>query len=192
MGISRRFFLIGSGAIITSAFVKDAARFVDRTSRPLLIKPDQAETELFYYDLPDGGASITVGEWQDIDDAAAPRTWRDYYTNIEGRDLGDPAELHRLSVKQLDDPMPDESWQDAWDYDWSPHAQAYKLLQALDLGPLQKRAGLRLWKGQLLFEENLRPFDHSRVVNAEDAITLSLLQARLIELGLPYRLQEGE
>jgi len=34
--------------------------------------------------------------------------------------------------------------------------------------------------------------DSSRVVNAEDAVTLPLLQARLIELGLPYRLREGE
>jgi hypothetical protein len=42
------------------------------------------------------------------------------------------------------------------------------------------------------FEESLRPFDNSRVVNAEDAVMLSLLQARLIELGLPYRLREGE
>jgi hypothetical protein len=46
--------------------------------------------------------------------------------------------------------------------------------------------------GQLIFDDFLRPGDSSRVVNAEDAVTLSLLQARLIELGLPYRLREGE
>lgn len=55
---------------------------------------------------------------------------------------------------------------------------------------LAKRAGLRVWTGQLM--EVLRPFDSSRVVNAEDAVTPSLLQARLIELGLPYLLREGE
>ena len=49
-----------------------------------------------------------------------------------------------------------------------------------------------MWKGQLIFNEFLRPGDNSRVVNAEDDVTLSLLQARLIELGLPYRLREGE
>lgn len=42
----------------------------------------------------------------------------------------------------------------------------------------------------MIFEEFLRPFDNSSVVNAEDAVTLSLLQARL--MGLPYRLREGE
>ena len=49
MSISRRFFLIGSGAVVTEAFVKDAVRFVERRSRPLLIKPDRVETELCYY-----------------------------------------------------------------------------------------------------------------------------------------------
>jgi hypothetical protein len=32
MSISRRFFLIGSGAVVTAAFVKDAVRFVERRS----------------------------------------------------------------------------------------------------------------------------------------------------------------
>jgi hypothetical protein len=49
-----------------------------------------------------------------------------------------------------------------------------------------------VWRGQLIFDDFLRPGDSSRVVNAEDTVTLSLLQARLIELGLPYRLREGE
>jgi hypothetical protein len=167
MSISRRFFLIGSGAVVTSAFVKHAVRFVDRNSRPFLIQPDRVETELFYYEMPDGGASITLGEWRDIEDIAAPRTWREYYTKIEGRDLSKQAQMDRIWKEQLDEHMPEDSWQNAWDHEWSPHARAYKLLQALDLGPLRKRAGLRMWKGQLFFEESLRPFDHSRIVNAE-------------------------
>jgi len=198
MSISRRFFLIGSGAVVTAAFVKDAVRFVERRSRPLLIKPDRIETELFYYELPEGDALITLGEWRDIEDVAAPTTWREYYTRFEGRRLDNQVEVdhlcqdHGLAEQELDEPVPDRSWQDAWDYWWSPHARAYQLLQALDLGPLRKRSGLRVWKGQLIFDEFLRPGDNSRVVNAEDAVTLLLLQARLIELGLPYRLREGE
>jgi hypothetical protein len=50
---------------------------------------------------------------------------------------------------------------DAWDW-WSPQARDYQLLQSLDLGPSRKRAGLRLWKGQLIFNEFLRPGDNSR------------------------------
>jgi hypothetical protein len=200
MSISRRFFLIGSGAVVTAAFVKDAVRFVERRSRPLLIKPDRIETELFYYEgFGDGDASlITLGQWVDIEDVVAPTTWREYYRRYEGRALDGQADINRLcreggiTEQRLDQPMLDRSWQDAWDYWWSPHARAYQLLQSLDLGPLRKRAGLRVWGGQLIFDEFLRPGDNSRVVNAEDAVTLSLLQARLIELGLPYRLREGE
>ena len=140
----------------------------------------------------------TLGEWRDIEDVAAQTTWREYYTRFEGVELDSQAQIDDLcesrsiSDDQLDEPIPDQSWQDAWDFWWSPHARAYRLLQSLDLGPLRKRAGLRVWKGQLIFDEFLRPGDNSRVVNAEDAVTLSLLQARLIELGLQYRLREGE
>jgi hypothetical protein len=194
MSISRRFFLIGSGAVVTAAFVNDAIRYVERRSRPLLIKPDRIETELFYYEgFGDGDAAlITLGQWVEIEDVAAPATWREYYTKIEGRNLGSHAGMDGVCEEQLDERVPDQSWQNAWDYSWSPQARAYQLLQSLDLGPLRKRAGLRVWKGQLIFDEFLRPGDSSRVVNAEDAVTLSLLQARLIELGLPYRLREGE
>jgi hypothetical protein len=175
-------------------------RFVERRSRPLLIKPDRVETELFYYDgFGDGDASlITLGQWRESEDVAAPTTWREYYTKVEGWKLDSQAEVDHLcqdndvAEQDLDEPVPDQSWQDAWDYWWSPQARAYQLLQSLDLGPLRKRSGLRVWKGQLIFDDFLRPGDSSRVVNAEDAVTLSLLQARLIELGLPYRLREGE
>src|SRR5690242_19293684 len=160
MSISRRFFLIGSGAVVTSAFVKQAVRFVDRTSRPLLIKPDRVETELHYYQgFGDGdGALITLGEWRDIEDVAAPTTWREYYAKVEGLKLDSQAQIDALcEARSIDngqfyEPVPEQSWQNAWDYSWSPQARAYQLLQTLDLGPLRKRAGLRVWTGQLIFE----------------------------------------
>ena len=48
-----------------------------------------------------------------------------------------------------------------------------------------------MWKGQLIFDEFLLATTPA-LLNAEEAVTLSLLQARLIELGLPYRLREGD
>src|SRR5262249_8803623 len=145
----------------------------------------------------DGDASlITLGQWLEIEDVVAPTTWREYYTKFEGFKLDSQAQIDALCESrsiyddQLDEPIPDQSWQDAWDYSCGPQAQASQLLQSLDLGPLRKQTGLRVWKGRLIFDEFLRPGDNSRVVNAEDAVTLSLLQARLIELGLPYRLRE--
>ena len=38
---SRRGFLIGAGVVLTTAFVKDARSFIDRTSQPLLATPSQ-------------------------------------------------------------------------------------------------------------------------------------------------------
>jgi hypothetical protein len=37
--LSRRGFLIGTGNLLTAAFVKDAQTFVSRTRRPLLKTP---------------------------------------------------------------------------------------------------------------------------------------------------------
>jgi len=38
---SRRGFLIGAGAVLTTAFVKDARSFIRQTSQPLLASPSQ-------------------------------------------------------------------------------------------------------------------------------------------------------
>jgi hypothetical protein len=39
---SRRGFLIGAGAVLTTAFVKDARSFIHRTSQPLLAPQGRA------------------------------------------------------------------------------------------------------------------------------------------------------
>lgn len=196
MNMSRRFFVIGSGAVVTSAFAKDAVRFVERTSRPLLIAPDQVETDLFYYDNGESFA-LTVGPYQSVDDVPVP-TWREYYAKFVGRPIETEEDIKRIwqqdciSREEIDCMIPDQCWAPYWEYYLSPNAQAYQLLQSLDLGPLRKRSGLRLWKGHLIFDEFLRPGDSSRIADAQDAVTLSLLQARLIELKLPWRLREGQ
>lgn len=44
---SRRGFLIGAGAVLTTAFVRDARSFIHRNNEPLLTSPSQA-TETMY------------------------------------------------------------------------------------------------------------------------------------------------
>jgi hypothetical protein len=51
-----------------------------------------------------------------------------------------------VAEQDLDEPVPDQSWQDAWDHSWGPQTRACQLLKSLDLGPLRKRSGLRMWK----------------------------------------------
>ena len=57
MSISRRFFLVGAGALITTSFVSKAVAYAERTGQPLLMTPDRIEGELFIY----GDGRISLG-----------------------------------------------------------------------------------------------------------------------------------
>ena len=61
---SRRGFLIGAGALLTTAFVNDARSFIHRTSQPLLASPPQVVQTLHWYGEhgEDGmGCRLTLG-----------------------------------------------------------------------------------------------------------------------------------
>jgi hypothetical protein len=75
---SRRGFLIGVGAVLTTAFVKDARSFIHRNNRPLLASPSQVAQTLYWYELPDEGYQLTLGPW---DYAPPPPTWRQFFIN---------------------------------------------------------------------------------------------------------------
>jgi hypothetical protein len=68
-----------------------------------------------------------------------------------------------------------------------PLAGAYHLLTNIDLGPEGLRARLILE-----IQRGSHPGDSTHYVNAKDMLSLSLLQARLIDLKLPIKLVEGE
>ena len=72
MSVSRRFFLVGAGALITTSFVSKAVAYAERTSRPLLVTPDCTEGELFIY----GDGRISLGPFSLEDNEAVP-TWRE-------------------------------------------------------------------------------------------------------------------
>src|SRR6476646_12059938 len=74
---SRRGFLIGAGAVLTSAFVKDARSFIHRTSQPLLASPSQVAQTLHWYEL-DEGYQLTLGPWTF---APPPPTWRQFFVS---------------------------------------------------------------------------------------------------------------
>jgi hypothetical protein len=69
-----------------------------------------------------------------------------------------------------------------------PCAKAFRLLRAIDVGPdLNSALG-----PQLQFHQGAHPGDNSCWVNAADKLSLSLLQARLIDLGIPIKIAAGE
>ena len=52
---SRRGFLIGAGAVLTTAFVKDACSFIHQTNQPLLASPSQVVETMYWHEIPDDG-----------------------------------------------------------------------------------------------------------------------------------------
>ena len=79
-------------------------------------------------------------------------------------------------------------WEDWFDIKGGPLAKAYHLLQKLNLGPSRDTG-----RGPLLeFNVGRHPGDSTHYVNATDLPSLSLLQARLLDLKLPIKIMKGE
>src|SRR6478735_2621907 len=75
---SRRGFLIGAGAVLTTAFVADARSFIRRTSQPLLASPSQVVETMYWHEIPDAGFQPTLGP---RGFAPPPPTWREFFAS---------------------------------------------------------------------------------------------------------------
>jgi len=121
-----------------------------------------------------------------------PPTWRKFFVS-EGIPHRTDSEIekicssHLIEPGEFDKPMSVRYWEDWFDIEGGPLARAYHLLQKIDLGP--ERGSER---GPLLeFNIGSHPSDSTHYVNAKDMLSLSLLQARLIDLGMPIKVVEG-
>ena len=185
---SRRGFLIGAGAVLTMAFVKDARSFIHRNNQPLLSSPSQVIETMYWHEIPDEGYQLTLGPWSL---APPPPTWRKFFVS-EGiphrtdREIEKICCAHLIEPGDFDKPMSVRYWEDWFEIQGGPLARAYHLLQKIDLGP--ERGSER---GPLLeFNIGSHPGDSTHYVNAKDMLSLSLLQARLIDLGMPIKIVE--
>src|SRR5258706_296517 len=73
---SRRGFLIGAGAVLTTAFAKEASTFIHRTGQPLKASPTQVVETMYWHVIPDEGYQLTLGPWSF---APPPPSWRDFF-----------------------------------------------------------------------------------------------------------------
>jgi hypothetical protein len=96
---------------------------------------------------------------------------------------------HDLPLEELDVRLSGFGWEDSWDNFTGPQAKAHHLLKGLDLGG----AGSALRQaGQIIFEEfGGSPGNSYTWVELRDDLSVSLLQARLIELDLPINVAVG-
>jgi hypothetical protein len=194
--IDRRHFLIGAGALVTASFVNRAKAFSRRSGKPLVLPPARKpeETLYVYPQESDNGGEWRVSLGPDQPFAPPRPTWREHLRAL-GHCLETPDEIervcrqHDLAMDDLDVHLNGFGWEDSWDNFTGPQAKAHHLLKGLDLGG----AGSALRQaGQIIFEEfGGSPGNSYTWVELRDDLTVSLLQARLIELNLPINVAVG-
>jgi hypothetical protein len=192
----RRQFLIGAaGSLLTTAFVRKAKIFSLRNYEPLLTPPVRKAEETLFINSgfrDDASWRLSLGP---IDvEAPPPPTWREHLASL-GVPLGTEEEVRRacdargMEPEELHARVNGFSWQDRWDNFAGPQASAFHLLKSIDLGPTD--SPLRR-EGDILFEEfGGGPGNGYTWVELGDDLTASLLQQRLIELGLPINVAVG-
>ena len=176
MAISRRFFLFGTGALTTLAFVRKAQVFAARREEALLITPDKV-TETLYV-TPDG--YFYLGR----PDVPQQPTWREYF-EVHCPEVIDERLLEDWSFEswdELDEPVCLARWLDHVDAWYAPNARAFNHLQRLRLGVENQPDGRLGWPQGIAFLEGLNPGNSSLFVRSCDPVATSLLQARLNEL----------
>jgi hypothetical protein len=188
MSVTRRQFLPSTagaavGAIIPS-FYHRALQFFEQFGEPLLIPPEQARQDLvvaYINDYPE----LCLG---DPYDEPPEMTFREYFTRYEPEGFDTFEQKWGLGPADLDSPVDDDYVMDQWLMRDGPSAQAYCLLQSLDLGPtLRGRKAV----GGLDFLEEWNMTSTWLAVSPQDEVTLSLLQQRLNDLGTGIRVVRG-
>jgi hypothetical protein len=191
--VDRRQFLIRSGAVIgaliTPSFVAQVAAKVLDSNAPLLIQPVKVQKTLYAFALPQGGFSLHLGDPDNPESVDTPKTFHELLVRqkfgkgnalvdfvMDGWSLDFMDALRKLQAP----PPPD--WLDAYlENEEGTQAKAYRYLKRLELG--EKFGTLENHVGEIYFVNRFNPYSNGLGVEVPDLISLSLLQARLVELG---------
>ncbi len=178
--LTRRGILIGAGKLLTLAFVERAEAFIELNQEPLLLPhPKPVTTIGAFWDNDEGWYLLSVGGPTEGPPPAP--TWREFLRG-RGEMTLDPETLDDmwgLTLSDLDRPVGDDVWSEAW-LDMTAEGEAFDLLYGLDLGP--DLAGDS--DPQVQFHEGGMMGASGRWAIVPDAMSLSLLQARLVELDV--------
>ncbi len=194
MDFSRRSFLVGAGAIITASFVGTAQTFARKTGEPYLLSELSMPQVLYacptFNDEYPERFHLALGKPQ-CEPSYVP-TWREFL-KLEGVDETDESGWQfstdwEISKADLRRPMNEYTWQCSWNCRYSPSARAVRMLEELDLHRSTEHRAI----GGLEFTEGQYPGSFDRWVEADNALSVSLLQARLRELRAPVEVRLGE
>lgn len=191
MSLTRRGFLIGAGSLITATYVSDAKYHMLDTGEPLIAQPLNPQRIIHAYpDMgdTDGSSLLSLGEYlfepPDV-------TWREYLS-AQGYRFTTQDQLNMVlnefGIEEAALAQNVCDFEDTWEYSLTPSIQARRFLSGLDLGPLLN-GGEPGTVGSIDFTFNMAGDEW---VQTADDLSLSLLQARLEELGLPVTVNIGD
>ena len=191
--LDRRNFLIGAGGLLTASFVRKATAFSRKVGEPLVLPVARKPEETLYVWVDyDGYGKWRVSLGPNQLEAPPPPTWREHLRSL-GHRLESEADVERICIQEgvetqdLDARVDGFWWEDMWDNFTGPAAKAYHLLKTLDLGDVDSK--LRQ-DGEIIFEVSGGGPGNTYIwVELRDDLTVSLLQARLIELNLPINVK---
>ena len=189
--MNRRSFLIGTGSILSTAFVDKANWFLRNQNAvvPFFENNEPAQKLYFvkeaedYYEIKLGTPEYGFPEL----------TYRDWLATYEGFELPkgkfiNPRDLERLwedygmELGELDLVAAMEYYHDQWAAIDSPFALAHEYLSNVNLFGKDNEKGLKIVDLDFVAPGGSGYSDNCGVFS-EDPISASLLQARLIELG---------
>jgi hypothetical protein len=177
MIVGRRFFLYGAGALTTLSFARRAAAYAERHSAPLLVQPDHTAESLYVTEK----GYFYLGR----PDFPETPTWRTYFERYTRQAIDDKL-MECWDLKNdddLDETMKPWIWEGYCTNKFAPNVLAYRKLLALRRGDSAQPDSKSGWPKGIDFFEGFNPGNSSLFARAKDPVAISLLQARLIELG---------
>ena len=201
--MNRRSFLIRSagtiGALLTTQFLKEAQWLIANEEKPLLILPKESGIQTLYAAESEGKFALFLGSKPN--EYIDPQfTWEEFGNTAWGHSEVDTIEYLMESLglckcqaeERLHERADDSEVFDWWLRHQSPNALAFNHLEGLDLGPEFGRGGITA--GGIRFIDGFHPGNETLWVEVPDLLSISLLQARLSELGQGIKLEvlEGD
>ena len=189
--MNRRSFLIGTGSILSTAFVDKANRFLRNQNAVVpFFENNEAAQKLYFVKEAEDCYEIKLGTPEYGFPGLTCRNWLATYEGFElpkgkfinPRDLERLWEDYGMESDDLDLIAAMEYYHDQWAVIDSPFARAHEYLSNVNLFGKDNAKALKI--GDLDFVAPGGPgYSDNCGVFSEDPITPSLLQARLIELG---------
>lgn len=179
---SRRTFLKGLSSAFGAATMPDLHKRILDNGAPILLEPVMISDRIHVYE----NGLLCLGDHLH---RTFPRvTWKRYFIDLGARTSKDLAQhAHEWDVDDVDQFIDDDQWGEIYELHYDPMPAAYHLLRRLKIGP--KTEANRPRNGRLdFYAGSNHPGSNDLWVEAADDFTVSLLQARLIELRQPIKI----